>query len=234
MSPLCMLVAVAALGIEVGWKPLAEGGHEYTIEIEPGLLDVLKQGTHEITSEVPPGLDVRSYRIMCGTGKVPRIDGPPAAARGTTQAAPTTRPAPTTLAAPEPNGPVNENEPPASATAADTVAEPHGPPLNVPHELPPDMGPKPLENHPAAFNESRSVDTEKPALKDAPHVRGRRASPLAAVSDRGGAVVLFAGSQSVSRLDRLGRAQPVPPVAFAGSSRAGFLNAARLTGTSEG
>jgi hypothetical protein len=80
MNPLLVLVATAALGVEVGWEPLPTGGHEYTIQIEPQLLGVLERGTEEIFSEVPPELNVRRYRIKVGTGPLPRNAGEPAAA----------------------------------------------------------------------------------------------------------------------------------------------------------
>ena len=72
MNGLLILVTSAALGIEVGWEPLPEGGHEYTIQIEPQLLEVLQRGEDEIFSDVPPELDVRRYRLMVGTGKLGR------------------------------------------------------------------------------------------------------------------------------------------------------------------
>ncbi len=79
MSPFLVLVAAAALGIEVGWQPLPQGGHEYTIQLEPQLLDVLKKGKDEIVSEVPPHLNVRRYRITVGTGRLARDAGRPEA-----------------------------------------------------------------------------------------------------------------------------------------------------------
>lgn len=78
MSSLFILITAAALGIEVGWVPLAEGGHEYTIQIEPQLLEVLQRGEDEIFSDVPPELDVRRYRLMVGTGKLARVFTRPA------------------------------------------------------------------------------------------------------------------------------------------------------------
>ena len=73
MSSLFILITAAALGIEVGWEPLAEGGHEYTIQIEPQLLEILQRGEDEIFSDVPPELNVRRYRLMVGTGKLARV-----------------------------------------------------------------------------------------------------------------------------------------------------------------
>ena len=82
MSPLLILIAASALGVEVGWEPLPEGGYEYSIQLEPDLCDLLRRGTDEITSEVPPHVNVRRYKMFVGTGKLPRVDGPaePAAA----------------------------------------------------------------------------------------------------------------------------------------------------------
>jgi len=80
MSSLLILVAAAALGIEAGWEPLPDGGHEYIIQIEPQLLDVLKRQDEAIISSVPPNLQIRRCRIMAGTGKLPRVDGPFSAA----------------------------------------------------------------------------------------------------------------------------------------------------------
>ncbi len=73
MNSLFILITAAALGIEVGWEPLAEGGHEYTIQIEPQLLEILQRGEDEIFSDVPPELNVRRYRLMVGTGKLARV-----------------------------------------------------------------------------------------------------------------------------------------------------------------
>ena len=78
MSPFVLFIATAAMGIDVGWEPLPDGGHQYTIQIEPQLLDVLKQGKDEIISEVPPQVHIRHFRIIAGTGQLPRVDGPPA------------------------------------------------------------------------------------------------------------------------------------------------------------
>jgi len=78
MNSLSVLVLAAALGVEAGWQPLPEGGHEYTIQLEPQLLGLLAKGGEEIVSEVPPGLDVRRYRITVGTGKLARDNGPQA------------------------------------------------------------------------------------------------------------------------------------------------------------
>lgn len=65
-------LAIAAVGIDVGWQPLPGGGLEYIIQIEPYTLERLKQG-EEIASDLPPGLKgVRSYRITTGSKELPR------------------------------------------------------------------------------------------------------------------------------------------------------------------
>jgi hypothetical protein len=69
-----LIIAAAALGVEAGWQPLPEGGHEYTLQLEPRLLEVLK--SQDIISEVPPNVEIRRYRITIGTGKLARVDGP--------------------------------------------------------------------------------------------------------------------------------------------------------------
>ncbi|REK05991.1 MAG: hypothetical protein DWQ37_22980 [Planctomycetota bacterium] len=76
MNAVWILVTSAALGIEVGWEPLPGGGHEYTIQLEPQMLEVLKEGREEIYSAVPPNLDIRSYRIIVGNSPLPRDAGP--------------------------------------------------------------------------------------------------------------------------------------------------------------
>ncbi len=76
MTALIILMAASAVGVEAGWEPLSEGGHEYTIQIEPSLISVLQNGS-DIVSEVPAQVDVRRFRIKLGTGSLSRIDGPP-------------------------------------------------------------------------------------------------------------------------------------------------------------
>jgi hypothetical protein len=68
-----LCLATVALGAEVGWRPLPEGGMEYIIQIEPHMLEAMKAGD-DIFSDIPPNVrGVRSYRITVGTGEVPRI-----------------------------------------------------------------------------------------------------------------------------------------------------------------
>jgi hypothetical protein len=147
MNPLMILVATAALGVEVGWEPLPGGGYEYTIQIEPELLKVLEQGNDEIFSEVPDGIDVRRYRVMVGVGKVRRETAPLAAAGAPATGAPAGRQAPTSQPAAQPalNQPAASQ--PAIAAPQAAASDPFGTPpsetLDPEAELDADLGQRP-------------------------------------------------------------------------------------------
>jgi hypothetical protein len=65
-------IAAVLLGVDAGWQPLPDGGTEYIIQIEPQLLETLRSG-EPIQSDVPSYVkDVRAYRIVVGTAKLPR------------------------------------------------------------------------------------------------------------------------------------------------------------------
>jgi hypothetical protein len=73
-----LLLAAAGVGVDFGWQPIAGGGVEYIIQIEPELLESLASGRADIVSEIPPFLrGVRSYRITVGTGPLPHHGEPP-------------------------------------------------------------------------------------------------------------------------------------------------------------
>jgi hypothetical protein len=147
MTSLWVMVAASALGIEVGWQPLDEGGHEYTIQIEPQLIDRLRQGEGDIVSDVPSQLDVRRYRITVGTGKLSRVDGP-------------ARPAPAapSITLPHTAAPQEATIPQASPhEAAPGDAGPHDSTSHdgVPHEAPPqDAAPHDGTTHGAAAHDA--------------------------------------------------------------------------------
>jgi hypothetical protein len=161
MNSLFILITSAALGIEVGWVPLDDGGHEYTIQIEPQLLEVLQRGEDEIFSDVPPELNVRRYRLMVGTGKLARVFARPGQ---TNQPAVATRP-PRDLQPDEPQLPPQTGVPHAAEPAA--AVEPEAAPRD---ELLDDQaagrGAKP--HRPAdlqtASVTSKGADDEKPSL----------------------------------------------------------------------
>jgi hypothetical protein len=159
MSALVVLVTSAALGIEVGWEPLAGGGHEYTIQIEPQLLDVLKRGKEEIFSEVPPEIDVRRYRIRVGTGTLPRDAGDPPAAKPDRDLQP----------------------PPAKADPVDVAPVETAPPPDrseIPPPQPTDAGPTPAETPPSFPTTGDPFDGKSPVVPDAPR-EARDAPPPA-------------------------------------------------------
>ncbi len=76
------LVIVAAIyGIDVGWQPTGDGQLEYIIQVEPQLLEAMREG-QAITSEIPPEVrGVRRYRIVVGNDELPRIGQAPDAAQ---------------------------------------------------------------------------------------------------------------------------------------------------------
>ena len=70
-------IATFVPGVDVGWQKTEDGGFEYIIQIEPQLLEALKNG-EEIGSEIEPELrHVRRYRIICGEKPLPKDPIPP-------------------------------------------------------------------------------------------------------------------------------------------------------------
>jgi hypothetical protein len=182
MTPLVILVTAAAMGIEVGWEPIAEGGHEYTIQIEPQLLDLLKRGQDEIVSEVPPNVHIRRYRVLVGTGTLPRVDGAAEPAAVVHEAEPAGAPAWSrdSVAPPfddkeladRPQAAPSDEHPKGPETAEGTHEEApsNTATLEIPGHLPKAAAePSPLGAQPAGFNAphdstSQEVDLKKPEL----------------------------------------------------------------------
>jgi hypothetical protein len=72
MVTFVLVVAATAMGIDVGWQQNPEGGMEYIIRLDPETLRALSNG-QELQSDVPPVVgEMRSYRIVMGTAKLPR------------------------------------------------------------------------------------------------------------------------------------------------------------------
>jgi len=112
-SVLAVFVGVACLGIEVGWRPLLDGGTEYVIRVSPEELADLKLGDIIAASDVPPDLPpIKSYRIEVGRGAVERRV-PPAGS--------------TVLEAPENAAAANSQRPAPSATIPLVFTEPAAP-----------------------------------------------------------------------------------------------------------
>lgn len=72
MGPITLCLAVAVVGIDVGWKPIPGGGVEYIIQIPPEAVDAVRSG-QPIQSDIPSQVtDIRAYRIVVGTGRLPK------------------------------------------------------------------------------------------------------------------------------------------------------------------
>jgi hypothetical protein len=77
MCGILLCLSVAVTGVDYGWQPVAGGGIEYIIQIEPQLLDSMKAG-HDVFSDLPASVRaVRSYRITVGSGRLPHHGEPP-------------------------------------------------------------------------------------------------------------------------------------------------------------
>jgi hypothetical protein len=73
MHQVALLLTVAVLGVDYGWQPGEDGQLEYIIQIEPELLDTLREGKVDLLSEIPEELHgVKRFRIRVGKGPVPQ------------------------------------------------------------------------------------------------------------------------------------------------------------------
>jgi hypothetical protein len=143
MNGVLALVAATVVSIDIGWQPRPDGGFEYIIQIEPQMLDMLKDG-QAIGSELPANLrGMRSYKITVGNAKIPHEGEPapftPAAIDESPAASPTAGPK-GTVAATLP-GPGTIASPPTGADARST-AEVTPPPVLEPDPSPPAMTPR--------------------------------------------------------------------------------------------
>jgi hypothetical protein len=79
MNTLGIAVLIATVGIDTGWQPLADGQFEYILQLEPQVLEALRDG-REVASDIPASLrGVRFYRLTAGTATLPRTGTPPSA-----------------------------------------------------------------------------------------------------------------------------------------------------------
>jgi hypothetical protein len=117
MNAMLFLAVTAAIGVDVGWQPLSDGGVEYIIQIEPQLLDSLAT-SHDVSSEIPAGLDVRRFRITVGTGRLPRENPPAPAARPASGTTSDARRAPPIVAYSDPTTQLYGDPPPAIPSSA--------------------------------------------------------------------------------------------------------------------
>jgi hypothetical protein len=87
MHAAAIAVALAALGVDVGWGPLDDGGFAYTIQIEPDVLESLRAGEVEVQSDVPRAMrDVRTFCVQVGKERLPQQGRPPLYNRATAPA----------------------------------------------------------------------------------------------------------------------------------------------------
>ena len=71
MCMMPVLIVASVLGVKWGWEPVAGGGVEYIIRIEPHAIEALRSG-RDIFSDLPPQIQrVRSYRITVSDKPVP-------------------------------------------------------------------------------------------------------------------------------------------------------------------
>jgi len=170
MTTIACVIAAAAVAVDTGWQPVEGGGYEYIIQIEPSLVDILVQG-EAVTSEVPAALQsVRRYRVVVGSGKLPRIDPPavkaPAAEPAASQPLPLGPPPTEPAAEPAPLEPAPTNpaagQPPASAAPAAEGPTASAPPP-TPSELKEDSAPTP----PAVVAEPIAVEPPPIRFPDA-------------------------------------------------------------------
>lgn len=132
-----LYLALASLGIDVGWQPLPGGGYEYIIHLEPQALTALGDGL-EIHSQVPPFLrDFRSCRVVVSEQEPPRLGEPEPAA---TSAA---RPDTTSAAAPAALGEAQKTAQPIHPEVQQTAGEVAFPaPSGTTQAAPPAVTPK--------------------------------------------------------------------------------------------
>ena len=72
MNSALVLIAMSVVGIDYGWEVTATGEQEYIIQLEPELLNRLRDG-EVVTSEILPEVrGVRKFRIQVGTGSLPK------------------------------------------------------------------------------------------------------------------------------------------------------------------
>ncbi|HUY92831.1 MAG TPA: hypothetical protein VMV10_29090 [Pirellulales bacterium] len=76
MTGLLVCLSAVALGVDYGWQPIAGGGIEYVIQIEPQMLEALKRG-EDLSSALPAGAqNIRRYRIVVGEEQLPHHGEP--------------------------------------------------------------------------------------------------------------------------------------------------------------
>lgn len=156
MMGIMVCCAAAAVGVDFGWQPVAGGGVEYIIQLEPQMLERLKAG-EDIFSDLPPrSANIRGYRITVGTAMLPHHgEPPPAAATPEPQRTATLSGEPPALDGPLP-GPVLG----PSLTMDRAVANPGE--RRPPTALRQPKAVKPFDHQPAGFERAESDAASPP------------------------------------------------------------------------
>jgi hypothetical protein len=72
MHTLLLCLATVAVGVDVGWQRMPNGGMEYIIQLDPQSLESLRDGQPIQSDLHPKAGEVRSYRIVVGKNPLPR------------------------------------------------------------------------------------------------------------------------------------------------------------------
>lgn len=87
MTSPALLILVPLLGVSFGYEPStdAEEGYDYTVQVEPELLEQLRKGRADtIEANIPPEVTpIRRIRVVVGTDELPKKLRPGTSARAT-------------------------------------------------------------------------------------------------------------------------------------------------------
>ena len=72
MNSALVLIAMSVVGVDYGWEVTANGEQEYIIQLEPELLNRLRDGEVVTSAILPEVKGVRKFRIQVGTGVLPK------------------------------------------------------------------------------------------------------------------------------------------------------------------
>jgi hypothetical protein len=156
-----LCVTTLLLGIDVGWQPLPGGGTEYIIQIAPQAMGATIEAMRSdgLQSDIPAEVkDIRAWRILVGTGDLPRrlppvpkvdLHDPPL---------------------PAPTSPAIRPELPDAKTLAPAETRPAPEPQEVPRRLPSDSAGKPIAAERATF-------VEQAGAAKSPQTKPSEASP---------------------------------------------------------
>jgi len=165
--------------VQWGWQPIADGGREYIVQVEPQLADLDSFRKDGFSSDIPPTLrDVRRIRIVVGSDPLPN--------QGEIPAAPAPLPANVSAA------PLSGPRPPLDARAGKvSLANGHQPADAASHESEPDAKSEaPTPEH----RPSRSP-SERPAEEPAAAATATPARPwLTLLFVTGGLIVSLSGN----------------------------------------